>query len=66
MIGRSSNPAEPTLYGDLTMADAERAKRKGDARMRRLLADPKKAEAFLRDLGITKKKASAANKTSTT
>ena len=54
MIGRSSNPAEPTLYGDLTMADAERLERKREATLRKLLADPKKAEAALRKVGIRK------------
>ena len=55
MIGRSSNPDEPTLYGDLTMADAERFARTAAKRRRELLADPEKVEAWLRKLGLKKK-----------
>ena len=64
MIGRSSDPDEPTLYGDLTMADADRFERASDAFMNKLLADPAKADAVLRKLGIIDKDAPGADKPS--
>ena len=53
MVGRSSKADAPTLYGDLTLTDAQRMKRKGDALVRDLCKDPSKARATLRKLGLT-------------
>lgn len=52
MVGRSSKADAPTLYGDLTLVDAQRAKQGGEALLREIGNDPQKAQALLREMGV--------------